>query len=180
MFIRNNKQIFRSLWRHKSFTLINLLGLSIGIAAVVTIFLIVKHENSFDNFLADRNAIYRVVTKQNREDKIDYEAETPYPTARFLRNEVAGTPITQIHFSNDANIRIGHQDPFEEKNIVFAASLFFSVFDFSGIKKFWLKGNPTKALNAPRQAVLTANTAKRYFGNADPIGQIIRIDNKVD
>ncbi|ANE49740.1 ABC transporter permease [Flavisolibacter tropicus] len=180
MFFRNIKQIFRSLWRHKSFTLINLLGLSIGIAAVVIIFLIVKHENSFDKFLGDRNSIYRVVTKQSREDKIEYEAETPYPTARFLRNEMASMPITQIHFSDNANVRIGNQDPFEEKNIIFADSLFFSVFDFSGIEKFWLKGNQAKALNAPRQAVLTATTAKRYFGDQDPLGQIIRIDNKVD
>ena len=180
MFYRNCKQILRGLWRHKSFTLINLLGLSIGIAAVVTIFLIVKHENSFDRFHADRDNVFRVVTKQSREDKIEYEAETPNPTARFLRNELTGIQVTQIHYSNEANVRIGMQDPFEEKNVVFADSLFFSVFDFSGIEKLWINGNPKTALRAPGQAILTASTAKRYFGEADPLGKIIRLDNKAD
>jgi ABC-type antimicrobial peptide transport system permease subunit len=174
------KQIFRSLWKYKSFSIINLLGLSIGIAAVLLIFMIAGYEKSFDKFHSERKNICRVVSKAERGGKEQNEAAVPYPTAKFLRNEYPGLPATQIHFAKDANIRIDHQSPFEEKNIVFADSLFFNVFDFSGIKKFVVAGNLTAALSAPNKAILTESTAKRYFGLTNPIGRVIKIDTKLD
>ncbi|MFN2458371.1 MAG: ABC transporter permease, partial [Chitinophagaceae bacterium] len=54
------------------------------------------------------------------------------------------------------------------------------VMDFRQIKNFWIKGNPEKALRDPNKAILTESTAKRYYGNEDPIGKLFRLDNKVD
>jgi len=180
MFIHSFKQIVRSLWKYKSFSLINLSGLSIGIAVVALIFMIAGYEKNFDRFHADGKNIYRVVNKAERGGKELYEATVPYPTAKFLRNEYPGLQTTQIHFSDNASVRIGNQSPFTEKNIVFADSLFFTVFDFSGLQNFQLAGNPVKALSAPNKAVLTESTARRYFGSANPIGQVIRLDTKLD
>ena len=87
MAIQNFKQIIRSLWKYKSFTAINLLGLSIGIASAILIFMIADYENGFDKLHKDSNNIYRVVTKLNRNGKEEYDAKVPYPLARFLRNE---------------------------------------------------------------------------------------------
>jgi ABC-type transport system, involved in lipoprotein release, permease component len=180
MLLLNLKQIFRSLWRYKSFTLINLLGLSIGIAAVLLIFMIADYEKSFDKIHSAGENIFRVVSKADRGGKELYEAAVPYPTAKYLRNEYQGISATEIHFAKDANIRIGMQSPFAEKNIVFADSLFFNVFDFTGIEHFIVAGNPLAALSAPGKAILTESTAMRYFGSVNPIGQVIKLDTKLN
>jgi len=180
MFSHNLKQIIRSLLRYKGFTFINLSGLSIGIAATIIIFLISNFENSFDSFHTDNRNIYRVVTKAKRANEDVFSANVPYPTGKFLRNEYAGGQVTQIHFGEDMNVRIGKQEPFEEKNIVFADSLFFNVLDFSGIHNFWIEGNQATAIMAPNKAILTQSTAKKYFGKINPMGKIIRINNLVD
>ena len=180
MLLHNFKQIVRSLLRYKVFTLINLIGLSIGIAATIIIFLISNFENRFDRFHSDSKNIYRVITKAKQANEEVFNAHVPYPTAKFLRNEYSGGQVTQIHFGEDMNVRIGKEEPFEEQNIVFADSLFFKVLDFSGIKKFWIIGNPATALMEPNKAVLTESTAKKYFGKSDPVGRLIRINNLVD
>ena len=174
------KQIFRSLWRHKSFTFINLLGLSLGFAAVVLIYLIADYEQRFDRFHSDSDLLYRVVSKTERNDGLDFSATTFYPTGRFLREEYTGFKATQIHYEEDVQVRIGQEAPFIEEKIVFADSLFFEVLDFADIEDFWLAGNPALALSHPGQVVLTESKAKQYFGSENPIGKTFRLDNKAD
>jgi putative ABC transport system permease protein len=180
MVVHNLKQIFRGLWRYKSFSLINLLGLSIGIAAVLLLFMISGYEKSFDNLHSGDGQLYRVVKKSSGESKDDYSAAVPYPTARLFRAEYAGAQATQVHFAEDMNIRIEGQAPFREENVLFADSLFFKVLDFAHVPKFRISGNPAAALMEPRKALLTEATARRYFASADPVGRIIRLDNRVD
>ncbi len=172
-------QIVKGLVRYRGFTLINLLGLSIGIAATIIILILSVYENSFDQFHSGGKNIYRIVReKQAGEDA--YSAYVPYPTGRAFRNEYPGVPVTQLHYLRDMNVRIGKEDAFGEENIVFADSLFFEVLDFSGIKGFEVRGNPVLALSAPNKVILPKKTAKKYFGDIDPIGQIIRLNNIVD
>src|SRR4051812_20867101 len=180
MFFHQLKQIFRGLWRYKSFTIINFLGLSIGIAAIITLYLISTYEKQFDQLHSDSANLYRVVSKKDRNGKTVQQATVPYPTATFLRLENPNLLATQIHFDKDRSIRIDHQTPFEEKNVVFADSLFFQVMNFGAIKNFWIRGNPKQAMNGPNRAVLTEATAQRYFGNQDPMGKSFRLDNKAD
>jgi ABC-type antimicrobial peptide transport system permease subunit len=180
MFSQSVKQIFRSVWRYKSFTVINLLGLSIGIAATVILVLISQYENDFDQQHSDTDQLFRVVRRELQSDKEGFSANVPYPTARYFRNEFAGAVATQLHFADDMNVRIGNNAPFEETNVLFADSLFFQVMDFANVKGFWKIGNPQTALSEPRKALLTQSTATKYFGEANPVGQIIRLDNKED
>src|SRR5688572_30523164 len=119
MLLHNLKQIVRSLAKHKGFTVINLLGLSIGIAATIVIVLISDFENSFDKFHTKGENVYRVVTKSKQANEDVYSANVPYPTAKFLRTEFPDAITTQLHYGKDMNIRIGKDDPFEEKNVVF-------------------------------------------------------------
>ncbi|HET6996549.1 MAG TPA: ABC transporter permease [Chitinophagaceae bacterium] len=180
MSLQNIKQIVRSLWRYKSFSVINLLGLSLGIAAIIVIFLLVNYENNFDKFHKDDNNIYRVVAKNEAKETSAYSAAVPYSLAKLLRTELPGLPATEIHYVNDMNIRIGNNSPFSQKQVLFGDSLFFKVFDYSSIKNFWITGNPETALNEPRKAILTESTAKKFFGNENPVGRILRLDNKAD
>src|SRR5215210_5017300 len=100
------KQIFRSLWRYKNFSLINLLGLSIGIAAVVILLLLTHYENSFDSFHSGTSNVYRVVSKRERDNQMAYQATVPYSLAALLRAEMRQLPATEIHYVNEMNIRI--------------------------------------------------------------------------
>src|SRR6187549_901485 len=149
MLFQNIKHNVRSLLRYKSFSIINLAGLSIGIAAVIIIFLIVNYENSFDKIHSDSNKIYRVVSKTENSNKINYGAALPYPLAKLLRSEIPGIAATEIHYVNEMNIRVGNQTPFNEKQVLFADSLFFKVFDFASVKDLWIRGNPATILNEP-------------------------------
>ncbi|HEV7781895.1 MAG TPA: ABC transporter permease [Chitinophagaceae bacterium] len=180
MGLHNLKQIVRSLVRYKGFTFINLLGLSMGIAATTIILTVSVYENGFDTFHSDSKNVYRIVTRAKQANEDVYNANVPYPTAKFLRNEYPGILATQLHFSRDMNVRIGKEDAFDEKNIVFADSLFFQVLDFSGIKGFRVRGNPVAALSAPNKVILTKSSAKKYFGETNPIGQMIRLNDVAD
>jgi putative ABC transport system permease protein len=180
MLIQGLRQIWRGLWRYKSFTIINFLGLSIGIAAIAILYLVADYEKNFDRLHANGKQIFRAVSEREVNGKKEYEAIVPYPTAKYFRAEYPGAIATQVDFDRERNIKIGNQAAFTQKNLLFADSLFFQVMDFSKIKNFWIKGNPAKALDAPNQAVITESTAKRYFGKEEAIGKTIRLDNKVN
>jgi putative ABC transport system permease protein len=180
MFIHSLKQIWRSLWRYKSFTIINFLGLSIGIAAIAVLYLVAGYEKKFDRLHSDADRIFRVVSERDVNGKKEYSANVPYPTARFFRNEFNGALATEINFDRERSVKIGDRPPFTEKNILFADSLFFQVMDFSMIKNFRISGTLQKALDAPNKVILTESTARRYFGKEDPMGKLIRLDNKAD
>src|SRR5438067_11559993 len=93
------KQIIRSFWKYKQFSLINLLGLSLGMAAAFMIFLIARYEESFDLFHSDPDAMFRVVKEETRTGKQYYDAGVPYPMARSLRSEYPGLLASQIHYA---------------------------------------------------------------------------------
>ena len=174
------KQIFRGLWRNKSFTGINLLGLSLGIAAVFIIVLIAHYERSFDTFHSRSQQVFRVVSETSRADQIIYEANVPYPTGRFLREEYPGVTASQVHFSEDVQVRLGDGAPFTQEKVVFADSLFFQVLDFAEIEDFWIAGNPATALQGPGKVVLTERTAQQYFGADNPMGKFLLLDNQLE
>jgi ABC-type antimicrobial peptide transport system permease subunit len=177
MLIHNFKQILRSLWRYKSFSLINFLGLSLGLTAIIVIFLITDFEKEFDSHHSSDD-VYRVVRLEDGTSGKVYSAAVPYPTGKFLRTESSTGVFTQTHHVNDMDIKIGNQPAFIEKNVLFADSLFFNVLDFAKVPGFWLKGNPATSLLEPKKAILTASTAKKFFGDKEPIGQLIKLDNK--
>ncbi len=124
MFYKNFKQIARSLWLHKNFTSINLLGLSVGVAAVTIIFLIIKYERGFDRFHSDSENIYRIVSERERSGKVSHHATVPYPTAQLLRAEYPGILATQVHYSEDMDVRIENIHVFYTK-ISFLMILYF-------------------------------------------------------
>jgi predicted permease len=178
MFKNYFKTAFRNFKRNKSYTLINTLGLSVGIAACFLIFLVVQFESSFDDFHPKGNSIYRVSTQFHDQDGISYSAGVAFPVATALRvdfpqiKEVAsifkqGGEIT----AEDENFQ---QKKLQEDNFYFAEPQFFKLFNFP-----FLEGDPKSALNDPNSAVLTQATAEKYFGNwRNALGKTIKYENK--
>jgi len=171
------KSAFRSLVRHRSFTLINLLGLSVGIAAATLIYLVVDYERRFDTFHVGGEKVYRIVSGAASDNS---GAVVPYPLGGYLRSKVPGVTVSQLHFPGNMVTRIGNREPVEEKDVLFADEHFFQVLNFGELAGFWVRGNPATALRGPGKVVLTQTVARRYFGSADPMGRVIRLDNKAD
>ena len=170
MLINLVRHSLRSFQRQYAYILINVLGLSIGIACSLFIAFYVKNEASYDKFNTKRERIFRVVLNENLEGKESNLWASPAafgPTVQKEFPEIEGflrmhnEPPTEIEYNNQT---------FTEEHIVEADSSFFNFFSIPV-----LKGDPRNLLNAPRKVVISASTAKKYFGGQNPIDKVLRI-----
>ena len=162
---------FRNLWRNKITTFINVVCLSIGIATSILIFIFVNHELSYDNFHSDADRIYRVAVRGKFSGSEFDQAITAQPMAAALLSDYP-------EISNVVRLReygdwlVTYQDKkYHEENFLFADSTFFEMFDFKMIM-----GDPYTALDRPRSVVMTESTARKYFGDENPVGKMIRLE----
>ncbi|RFS16303.1 ABC transporter permease [Emticicia sp. C21] len=179
--IRNYLKIaFRSLLRNKSYAFINAIGLAVGIAACLLLFLIVQFELSFDNFHAKKDRIYQVVTEFNY-GGISYGRGAPMPVPLALRTDypqlekVAGIAATgaQINIYDPKTKSIEKKFK-DEGGMFYAEPEFFEIFDFP-----LLSGNPKMVLSEPYTVILTQEIAEKFFGDwRTAIGKTITRDNE--
>ena len=180
--LRNQlKTAWRNLWVQRSYTLLNIIGLTIGLAGGMLILLFLKHHLSTDRYHTHADRIFRVTTDVHLDDgSIEYNAESPQPLAEVLRRDYP--QVEQAAFLlgvREMTIRVDNQagaEPRrfrEHKGVGFVEPQWFDVLTYTP-----LHGDPIMALGQPNRAVLTASWAKRYFGNANPIGQRLLLDNR--
>jgi len=158
------KVAFRNFWRHKLFTFINVLGLSIGISAALVIYLLIHYDLTFDKFHKDGDRIYRVVTNFSFSGSPGNNPGICGPLPWAVKNEVTGlqqaAPIFRVSQPNvivlngsKASSRFKIQN-----DVIVADSDYFKLFEYK-----WLAGSARTALNAPYQVVLTSEQAEKYF-----------------
>lgn len=169
MFRNYFKTAFRNLWKNRSFTAINLLGLTIGITCCLLIGLYIQHELSYDNFQEKRERTVRVIMEYsfgNKTSMGNYTSTKVAPAFKKNFPEVeAGVRMFQ-----GRNV-VKYQDKlFNESNLVYADSNFFQLFSFK-----LLQGNPQNALQGPNKVIVTVAAARKYFGNENPIGKVMGI-----
>lgn len=160
---------FRNLWRNKLYTLLNIAGLAIGIAACLVIYLIVSFELSYDTFHPDKNRIYRITTQfRGTFEGLNYGVPAPLPFT--VRNEFSGIEtVAAFHTLYNVNMRldknVDNKKAIKEVNdVIVAEPTYFDIF-----KSYqWLAGSPKSSLTTPFQVVLTESKAKDYFGTAHP------------
>ncbi len=158
----------RNLSRYKGFSFINIAGLSIGMACSILIFLFVGDELSYDRFHEKATRIYRVGQKGNIGDRKFIGSTTQAPVARTLVEEFAEVE-TATRIQPGINTVITYEEKsFFETRYLYVDSSFFDVFTFPLVK-----GNPETALVKPYTMVLTESTARKYFGDEDPIGEVL-------
>lgn len=161
----------RNLSKHKSYFLINVSGLAIGIASFTFISLYVINELSYDRFHSAHEQTYRVSSNGIVNGQINDPATTGAP---MVREMLAKYPEvlrgTRLLRNGQFLISRGNAK-FNEDRVLFADATLFSVFDFN-LKQ----GNPKTALANPRSMVLTESYARKYFGNEDPMGQELTVD----
>ena len=175
------KTAWRSLLRNKSYTAINIIGLAIGIAACLLIFLVIHFETSFDNFHSKKDRIYRVVSASKTPAGFSLGSGVPLPTANGLRTDFQIKDIAAIfryggHYTVGNNSNGQAVKKFKEDDAYYTEPQFFNLFDFA-----WLAGDKKTALSEPNTAVLTRSEANKFFGNwHDAIGKVVRYENKTD
>jgi ABC-type antimicrobial peptide transport system permease subunit len=178
--LRNYLKIaLRNLRRRKAYTLINILGLALGFASAILIFSFVKYHLSFDTFHSKKDRIYRIVTEDHME-KVFYYPGTPPPVGKAFRNDYTfAEKVSRVYTMGWQQISLpfsaNNQKFQEERGVAFAEPGFFDILDFPLVK-----GDKKNLLTAPNTALVTERIAQKYFGSADPIGQIIRVNNKTD
>lgn len=158
----------RNLLRYRAYSVLNLAGLSVGLATSILILLWVKDEISFENFHTSAREIYRITVDASGV-KV---ALTPPPLAEALRAEVPQIiRVTQVGFTE--RLFTTGERTFEEKKVYFADPSFLEMFDFPLVK-----GDRRTVLLEPNGLLLTEETARKYFGEEDPMGNIIQMDKE--
>ncbi len=155
----------RRFTRHRGYTLLNILGLTIGLACTVLIGLYIKNELSYDRHHNQADRIYRVVSR--------HSARTSGPLAPLIRTQVPGVEqAVWIRGTVGSWLFAVEEGRYYERQVYWADQSLFNIFDVPLIQ-----GNPATALTAPYTIIISESMARKYFGETDPIGRVIDADN---
>lgn len=166
----------RNLLRHKSFSFINLFGLSTGLACCLLIGLYIWNELSFDRYHEKAGRIWRMSRKFYNKDGSQqlHLGHLAPPFGPLLKNDFPDMEEVTRLLQTNTTVRIGEQF-FSEDQMFYAEPNVFRVFDIP-----LRSGNPASALNEPYSVMLNETTAKKYFGTADPMNRILRFSGRFD
>jgi ABC-type antimicrobial peptide transport system permease subunit len=168
------KIALRNMIKHKGYSFINIFGLAVGMAICILLLLWVQFELSYDRFHEHSNNLYRII-KVWRLGEVAHQATTPAPLAPALKEEFPEI-IDAARFLPVGNLLLKYgEKSFYETRGVFADPAIFRMFTFPLVK-----GETKTALANPYSIVLTRSLAAKYFGDEEPVGKIIRVDNRVD
>ncbi|HKI79227.1 MAG TPA: ABC transporter permease [Ignavibacteriaceae bacterium] len=160
---------FRNLKKQKGFSLINILGLAVGLACVILISLLLRYELSFDQFVTKKDRIYRVLTEVKRDNGVVKMAAVMLPFAPAVNEDIPEVE-NAVRISESGVLSSYKGKNFYEK-ILYADKDFFKVFSFP-----FINGNSENALEEPNSIVITKEIAEKYFGNSNPIGQFLNFN----
>lgn len=165
------KIALRNLTRNGTYSFINIFGLAVGIASSVLILLWVADEYSFDKFHENYESIYRVYQRQEWAQGIGTGTSLPYKLKEAIKNKSSQVKhVVMTNWGEGNMLQVGEKRL--NKFGMSATEDFFTMFSFNMIK-----GNPKTALSDPSSIVITETTAKSFFGEQDPINQLIKVDN---
>ncbi len=168
MFRNYFKIAFRNLWRNKSFSLINIVGLAIGIATCLIIMLFVNNELSYDKYNEKADQMYTVFFQGNVQGEKMNEASVMPPVAQTLKKDFPEVEAATRLRNYGTPKLVYNNKSFKEDAFAFVDSNFFQVFTLPLIE-----GNAKTALLEPNTVVITKALAKKYFGSEDPMGKVI-------
>ena len=176
------KIAFRNLIREKGYSLINIAGLSLGLACFILLYLYSQHELSFDHFHTKSDRIYRLLMEVNDPDQgVRTFPYTPGPAGESLVKELPEfeASVYMMQFgqavSTISDTISGQVERYNERNYLFVQDNFLKVFDFEMIE-----GDSETALKMPNSILLTETTARKYFGNENPMGKLINLNRAGD
>ncbi len=166
------KVAFRNLWKNKGFSIINITGLAIGMASAMLLLLWIFDEVSYDRFHVNKDRIYEAWNRAEFSGELHSWNTTPKVLARTLEHDFPEVQVAvRVNWPSNFLFTLGEKRIMVEGNMVDTA--FLEMFSFP-----LLKGNPHTALNDLHSVVITEKLSKKLFGNEDPMGKLVQIDNK--
>ncbi len=168
------KTAWRNLISNKFYSVLNIIGLSVGLTVGMLILLWVNDELSFDSFNHKAAQIYRVNTALGTGLSKGVYSVTPGAIGAYSLKEVPGVQnVVRIDGDNDYSVISYKDKKLQGNKLIYTDPSLFKIFDYK-----MLKGNPLNPFPTDHSIVVTETTAKKYFGDADPIGKVLRGDNK--
>jgi putative ABC transport system permease protein len=169
------KTAVRNLFRQKGYSLINITGLAIGMACCLLIIMFVNDELSYDSYHKNADRIYRIAGDIKYGGRDFKTATVPAPMAKTLVNDYPQVEdAVRFRYKGSFIVKYG-ENSFKERKVIFSDPTFFKVFTIP-----LLKGNPETTLKDPYTLLLSKKTAEKYFGRENPVGKILKLDNKHD
>lgn len=157
------KIVLRNLWRYKGYTSLNIIGMAIGIAALVWGYQTYRYCFSFDNFHKDRDIVYRALSYKDGGDGI--KGIFPMAAVKQAQNDFSGITEAVRFDSRGLNVKYDKDEPFAEQ-VHFTDQAFFDLFNFP-------LAAGTNDINDKSAVLITEKAAKKYFGNQNPLGKTL-------
>lgn len=176
MFKLNLKIALRNLWRNKTSSIINIIGLAAGLSACLLLLLYVNYERNFDRHFKDADKIYQVMTNfQDAAGKITSTGISPgNGIAMAIKAKIPEVEVITRIGGGDRSLIANKQTVLKRADL-FADPDILKVFSYD-----FIVGNPATALNTPNSVILTAETAKLLFGTTDVLNKTVRYKNAND
>ncbi len=165
----------RSILKNKVYSFINIVGLAVGVACCIAILLYIQNELSYDKFNKFADRICRVTLDGEVDGHDINPANSPAALGPTVYHDIPGVE-TYVRLFNDGSQIINYKDKtFFEERFFWADQTIFNVFTFS-----FVEGNLKTAFDQPNSVVITESTARKYFGDKDPLGKILTVDKQND
>ena len=165
------KTACRNLFRNKGFSITNILGLTIGMACTIFILLWVYDELTYDRFQKNYDNIYQVIANRDFNNQVFTDRSMALPFASAIENSSPQVKHAVVTTYQQQNVLSFNNNKIKERGY-FVSDFFFDIFSWQ-----FVEGNAATALKEPDSIVLTEETAKAFFGDADPINKVLTLDN---
>ena len=176
MFKNYLKVAFRSLNKNRTYAAINILGLALGLAVTILVFMFIKDETSYEKHWNGSERIYRTGIKANLMGQIMDAPVSPSPMANAFRTEFTDVEdATRFNTVNQEIMVRYEQNRVYIAKTVYADSSFFKIFNYE-----FIHGDKIAALKSENAMVITEETSKKIFGDVNPIGKVVRYDDRTD
>lgn len=168
---------FRNFRKNRFYLFVNIIGLSIGISCCLVVYSILKHELTFDSWHSNADRLYRVVEHYAGDTGMDYDGVLPNPMPNAIAEELASIEAIPMLGPVGANVEFeinGQYKTFEEDYLLYADAQFLELLDFP-----ILRGATAEVLNEPNKTLITEDLAKKFFGDQEPLGRTITIQENI-
>ncbi|GAA5028325.1 ABC transporter permease [Marivirga lumbricoides] len=170
------KIAFRNLWKNKTYSTINILGLTLGITCSSLLFMLVIDELSFDNMYEKKDRLYRLVEINSTSEETRQFGIVPGPTGKVLSEEYEEIEdYTRLYKFGGQIVFQHNEEPYQERAYYFAEPNFFELFNLE-----WIAGDPATALQKPFAVVIDEEWAMRLFGSTDVLGKTLDSGGETD
>lgn len=159
------------MWRNKSFSFVNILGLTIGISATILILMWVRDELSYNKFNDNYSSIYKILANRDFNNQVFTDENMVMPLARSIKQQIPQVEHAVVTTHSEPHI-LTYDDTKLKQNGYTVSEDFFKMFSFR-----FIEGNAVTAIPDPYAIVLTKSAARALFGNADPLNKVVNIDN---